>query len=166
MIKIKIADLIEGINRFSFVQTHEALGIEEALPFANEIHVAVFVEKSQGNIYVKAHVATLANFTCHRCLKDFQREVAAEVDLYYTPEGSPADLLEADTDMRWLAPGTPEIDLTKDLYDILMLTLPIKVLCDENCRGLCPRCGADLNEGPCGCSVEEIDPRWELLKKL
>jgi uncharacterized protein len=58
------------------------------------------------------------------------------------------------------------IDLNVLVNDAVILNLPIKHLCSPECRGLCPYCGANLNRGDCGCRVEEIDPRLEVLRKL
>ena len=52
------------------------------------------------------------------------------------------------------------------IRDALTLELPLRVLCKEDCKGLCPKCGHNLNEGPCGCDLREEDPRWDALKSL
>ena len=58
------------------------------------------------------------------------------------------------------------IDLSDLIYSEISLAIPMKVLCREDCKGLCPHCGKDLNEGPCDCSQEDTDPRWDALKSL
>lgn len=63
--------------------------------------------------------------------------------------------------------GTETIDLIPYVEECLFINEPFKVLCDEDCKGLCPNCGANLNHETCSCSAEaEIDPRLEALKKL
>ena len=59
-----------------------------------------------------------------------------------------------------------ELDGGSLLWEQYLLALPVKPLCDENCQGLCPRCGAPLRDGPCGCSEESGDPRLAVLKNL
>ncbi|MCR5347224.1 MAG: DUF177 domain-containing protein [Fretibacterium sp.] len=58
------------------------------------------------------------------------------------------------------------LDVAPQVWESLLLLLPSKVLCREDCAGLCPRCGADLNEGPCSCKGEELDPRFEVLRQF
>ena len=58
------------------------------------------------------------------------------------------------------------LDLAPQVWETLLLLLPTKVLCKEGCAGLCPSCGADLNEGPCSCKVDAGDPRFEALRSL
>ncbi|NLL36243.1 MAG: DUF177 domain-containing protein [Fretibacterium sp.] len=55
------------------------------------------------------------------------------------------------------------IDLADQVWETLLLLLPIRLLCKEDCRGLCPECGADLNQGPCGCERQDGDPRFAVL---
>ena len=58
------------------------------------------------------------------------------------------------------------IDLREMITEQIHLSLPVKPLCEENCRGLCSRCGVDLNKETCSCADGETDPRWEALKQL
>jgi uncharacterized protein len=69
-------------------------------------------------------------------------------------------------DVVYIHPDTDKIDLDKDIRDYAILAVPMKKLCSVDCKGLCPKCGNNLNEGPCNCSEEEIDPRWEPIRKL
>ncbi|MBI5187527.1 MAG: DUF177 domain-containing protein, partial [Nitrospirae bacterium] len=59
-----------------------------------------------------------------------------------------------------------ELELLDLIKEQVMLNLPMKPLCSDSCKGICPQCGTDLNEGNCGCSREDIDPRLEVLKRL
>ena len=59
-----------------------------------------------------------------------------------------------------------KLDLEEFCYDEILLSLPTKFLCDENCKGLCPTCGQDLNQGECSCNEKEIDPRLAALAEL
>lgn len=63
---------------------------------------------------------------------------------------------------------TPDymLDLQKLAAADILLELPLKYLCSDNCKGLCPKCGKNLNEGDCGCSTDAIDPRLEALREL
>ena len=59
-----------------------------------------------------------------------------------------------------------ELDLAEVAREQIVLNLPEQVLCSEDCKGICPTCGTDLNEGECRCREDDIDPRWQALKEL
>jgi len=63
-------------------------------------------------------------------------------------------------------PGAGELDLSDAVREEVLLAMNPYVVCDPECPGLCPRCGANLKEGPCGCEETESDPRWDALREL
>jgi uncharacterized protein len=87
--------------------------------------------------------------------------VAADIGALFTQD---PEALE-DPDSYPLAPDATEVDLAPAIREELILAVPRYVLCREDCRGLCPRCGQDLNAGPCGCAPA-ADPRWQALASL
>ena len=74
-------------------------------------------------------------------------------------------LQNEDTD-DYLIMKNDSVDIDTPLGEAILLSFPITFLCKEDCKGLCPMCGEDLNEGECNCVKKEIDPRLEILKKL
>jgi uncharacterized protein len=76
------------------------------------------------------------------------------------------ELDPAEQDLIILAPGQREVDLSGLLIESIKLSIPPKVLCRTDCRGLCPTCGADLNHGQCGCESTELDDRWSALTEI
>ncbi len=94
---------------------------------------------------------------CVRCLEPFSLEVPIPMEemFAFTPASDPIYYI----DEGWL-------DLRKPLREQIMLALPMHLLCRPDCKGLCPQCGQNLNEGPCSCDMENIDPRLAALKKL
>ena len=72
---------------------------------------------------------------------------------------------EEDDDVIQIGPERT-LDLDELLRSDILLELPYKYLCSEDCKGLCASCGKNLNEGPCGCNLHQVDPRLEVLKKL
>ncbi|MFN3694656.1 MAG: YceD family protein, partial [Ignavibacterium sp.] len=68
-----------------------------------------------------------------------------------------------DINITYIKRETDKIDFDNDVREFAILAIPMKKLCKEDCKGLCPRCGADLNFEQCTCPKEEIDPRWEKL---
>jgi len=69
-------------------------------------------------------------------------------------------------EVQYLSPDANILDLGEDVRQYLILAVPQKLLCSDDCRGLCPQCGVNRNRVRCNCSTKEIDPRWEGLKKV
>lgn len=102
---------------------------------------------------------------CARCLEDYAFEVRASFSLVYVPRDAwRGDEAEADGDVALYA--SEEIDLGAPLHEYLMMALPTTPLCRESCRGLCPRCGTNLNTASCDCERDEGDPRLAVLRNL
>ncbi len=112
---------------------------------------------------MKGSGEVLAIMHCSRCLREFLQQIKFEINEIF-----------AQSQMKEFFPEEVElfpiendsIDLFPMLRQLIVLSLPFKPLCSEECKGICPRCGADLNEGSCGCGEDAIDVRWEPLKKL
>jgi DUF177 domain-containing protein len=115
----------------------------------------------EGRFYWHGRLATRARSACRRCLEPVVAPIAAEVAALFAQA---ADALD-DPDAYPLPARATEIDLTPAIREELILAAPQYVLCREDCRGLCPRCGQDLNAGPCGCAPA-ADPRWQGLAAL
>jgi uncharacterized protein len=114
-----------------------------------------------GRFYWHGLLRTQVAGECRRCLAPVALPVAAEISALFTPD---PDALE-DPDSYPLTRDATEIDLRPAVREELALAVPQWVLCREDCRGLCPRCGKDLNAGPCGCPPAQ-DPRWQALAAL
>ncbi len=99
-------------------------------------------------------------FECHRCLKD------VNVNLQNTVERLLTTSLETDDEEDLILIQDGKLDLVPVLEEDITLNLPLQILCNEDCAGLCPHCGKDLNNGMCECDEKKIDPRLEALKNL
>jgi len=133
----------------------------EGLDFtlAEPVHVAGRLEDvGDGRFYWHGTLATTAAASCRRCLEPVTAPIRAEVRALFTQDPDALD----DPDSYPLATDATEIDLTAAVREELILAAPHYVLCREDCRGLCPRCGKDLNAGPCDCAPAP-DPRWAAL---
>lgn len=108
-----------------------------------------------------AHVEGDFKVRCARCLKPLDHTVAFDLEETLVAEGEEI----ADRDSVVVFSGY-SLDLSEIVASNILLHLSYRYLCKEDCRGLCPVCGADLNCGDCGCRQEEIDPRWEKLKNF
>ena len=99
-------------------------------------------------------------FECHRCLKE------VTINLKNTLERVLITALEEETDDEWILLEDGVLKLATVLEEDITLNLPLQILCNEDCKGLCPHCGKDLNNGMCECNETKIDPRLEALKNL
>ncbi len=100
---------------------------------------------------------TALQVECVRCLEPFhlELEVPMEEMFSFTPASDPIYFI----DEGWL-------DLRKPLREQILLALPMHSVCRPDCKGLCPNCGQNWNEGPCNCDADDIDPRLADLRKL
>jgi uncharacterized protein len=106
--------------------------------------------------------------SCQRCLEPLVQPVDEELQLLLVsgptaPKGPEHALAEEDMGVVEVPEGG-EVDLRPLLIEQIQLNVPMKPLCRADCAGLCPTCGANLNQGSCNCRNDEIDPRWEGLK--
>lgn len=162
--KIKISHLTPGVHAFQSQMTREVLGLEKPSIFREPINVKVNLQKFQQNLVVDITLKTVAHFSCDRCLTEFSKELNAKDRITFTMD----ETLLHDTrdDIRELGPNDVELDLTSDIREILLLAIPVKVVCREDCVGICANCGANLNFEKCNCQKTSVDPRWDALKKL
>ena len=114
-------------------------------------------------------VRTELELPCSRCLEPFRLPVDVEFDLRYVPQpdASPDEESEvAEEDLETSFYRNDEIDLKELLREQFYLALPMKPLCRDGCKGLCPQCGTNLNTSTCDCSPVWEDPRLAALKGL
>jgi uncharacterized protein len=122
-----------------------------------DVNFDVTLEAIEGGVLVRGTLSGAYSAECRRCLNRFSRSFSFEGSEIYRPVG---DVWEEGYVVK---DGT--IDLDRMARDAVGLNLPPNPLCREDCAGLCSRCGADLNEGPCDCG-EKIDERWSALRDL
>jgi uncharacterized protein len=143
--------------------------LEEAEP-GGALSGHVQLMRTQRSIFVRGHLETEVVVECSRCLAaatvpiafDIQEEFFPQVDVL-TGHAVP---LPEEVEEAFTIDSTHELDLTELVRQQLLLELPMQAVCRETCEGLCPRCGADLNQGPCACPDEEVDERLAPLRAL
>jgi uncharacterized protein len=124
-----------------------------------------FTARSVGDgVLVRGRMRTVVRAQCRRCLAEVERPVDDTVDLLFEPLEDEED--DAGGEVYPIPPRGTELDLSGAIREQLLLRVPEYVLCQEECRGLCPTCGADLNAGPCGCPAPEADSPWSALKNV
>jgi DUF177 domain-containing protein len=114
-----------------------------------------------GRFYWQGTARTVVKGECRRCLTPTDTPVNLEIGALFTQDPEARE----DPDTYPVAPDATEIDVKLAVREELMLAAPRYVLCREDCKGLCPQCGKDMNAGPCGCAPVE-DLRWQPLKSL
>jgi len=112
---------------------------------------------------------TRVALACARCLEPITREVVRKFDLLYRPQGSDAGKEELSVTAAEAEVGYYQgagLLLEDVLREQILLALPLKAICREDCRGLCPHCGRNLNLEQCACAEPVDDPRWSALKDI
>jgi uncharacterized protein len=117
-----------------------------------------------GEVVVRGEVTGVLAMECRRCLRPVKGRFDEEVTLVFSADAAEEDSGEGDA--YAFDPSRGELDLSEAVRAEVILAVNPYVVCDPECRGLCPRCGANLNEGACGCTAEEVDPRWGALRAL
>jgi uncharacterized protein len=114
-----------------------------------------------GRYYFHGRLEGGVNGECRRCLADVSEHVAADSHMIFAESG--LDDPDDASDVFVLAPGARSLDLRPAVREEWLLAVPAFSLCREDCKGLCPKCGADLNDGSCDCA-QTSDSRWDALK--
>ncbi len=118
---------------------------------------------------LRGSIKATISATCDRCLNEVKIPVEIPFDLFYTPADPGAEYSSEhelnERDLDFAVYENDQIDLDGLILEQLELSLPSRVLCREDCRGLCPQCGADLNVEQCECQAL-IDPRWQALADI
>lgn len=138
--------------------------LEELSP----VHCEGRISYTDPGHYLRCRLSYRQTLICDRCLGTTEDEVSDLVErLLLTHENRPADELELqEQDMNVIHLSGEVFETEPLVVEQLQLNIPMKPLCRPDCAGLCPRCGADLNEGDCGCETETVDPRWAALAQL
>jgi len=160
--KISIANLSEGVHEYRFTIEPALLGLADN--FTKEVVVHVTLDKTGRGLYLKAKAGVPAKFICDRCVDSFDRQIETGYQIVYVYDERDRRKGPGD-EVQVIHSGATAIDLDDDLREFLLLAVPLKLLCRDNCRGLCPHCGTNWNRSQCSCHAEEIDPRWQKLKQ-
>ena len=155
---------------FDFTMRPGEIDLETAgVELASEVNVRGEARKNEAGVEVKGTANGALEIDCTRCLKAVATPFDIEFDVsFISPEhaSSAKEIQLNQADLGADVFGGEELDLNELVREQILLSLPEQTLCREDCEGLCQNCGADLNEGDCGCGDEDIDPRWAALKGL
>ncbi|HMD36190.1 MAG TPA: DUF177 domain-containing protein [Vicinamibacterales bacterium] len=164
-------------ERFERVYSPEQLPKESDYAVVEPASLAFDIFKDKDNFRIVGDLKTVLELPCSRCLEPFRHGVDTRFDLRYQPhamntapggrgrsEGDEAAIEEDDLSTAFYE--NDEIDLGQLMREQFYLSLPMKPLCREDCQGLCPACGTNLNRGLCTCKRDWDDPRMAALRNL
>ena len=136
------------------------------LAFQGPLRVGLDAQSTvDGGVVVRGSIEGTLAFECRRCLDPVEWSVDRDLTLVWTPVDE-LGVTEDDGDCRVLANSATEVDLGAAIREELILGTDRYRVCDSACRGLCPKCGTNLNVEACDCTVDELDPRWDVLRTL
>jgi len=167
---VELAD-IEGTTRpFDFELAPDVLNLEDSdLKLKGDVHATGEIERTSAEVVVKGSITGDAEIECSRCLKPLERNLKIEFQAnFVTPEHFSVDkenevpVSDLDTDVL----EGDRIDIKDIVREQILLNVPEQVFCEPDCKGLCPKCGANRNLIDCKCDLNETDPRWAALKNL
>ncbi len=147
----------------------EEVPSSETLKLRSPARVSLHIDKIGPEVFARGNVGTSVELQCGRCLRSFVRDMDLNINVVYHPveelKGEDKhEIRDDELDMGFYRGD--ELDVTDIVAEQLLLNIPMKPLCSDSCKGICPVCGADLNTGSCSCERKETDPRLEILKKL
>jgi uncharacterized protein len=164
MIKIKVSNLSSG--HYDYVFEGEVGDIDISEPYYGKYITTVALAKYDNQIILDSETKINAILNCDRCNVEYNSLITSKYRMIYLFKQLEDENNDERTDILVIHPETDKIELDEDIRDYSILAIPMKKLCSEDCKGLCPRCGKNLNEGPCDCKEEKTDPRWEPLQEL
>lgn len=151
-------------------QLQKALDMSHVVKERKDIHGISPLECDLTAVYVEGNVVEVTgtlsahlDMSCSRCLKPLKRKVDIEFEETFKRIDTPDEegQNEEEDDIRFIAED--QVDLIPYIEEALLLNLPYTAVCKDDCKGLCPSCGTDLNERDCDCEKDRIDPRLAAL---
>jgi len=164
-VRINVAQLrrMEGSSeRYAFCEPMSPLQFgKDEYVFLKPLNVQLDVVNTGKSLLVNGKVSSEMGVTCSRCLKDFPFYLAFEFEDEWIPE----EFAEENEEENAFIFEKDEFNIEDRILEHVLLHIPMKFMCSEDCKGLCPKCGADRNTITCACTDEAIDPRLEILSK-
>ena len=130
-------------------------------PVSEPVNAEGMIRNTAGVLMMTGMIHTCLHGICDRCAAEFTRDLEIPINVVLVTE-----LADEDNEDEWVFPLEGDsADLDDIIRTVFVLNMDSKLLCKEDCKGLCHRCGKDLNDGPCSCQ-KELDPRFAALKQL
>ena len=165
-----IIDLIQLKEpEFAFDFTSQPDLEEESVRLTEPVQTVGKLRKGIAHIDVEGRISGKIEAECTRCLRPVTHKLNVPFKAAFVTEENYTSEKEAEIrndDLDVSIYDGEEIDLTDVVREHILLDLPTQILCKDDCKGLCQKCGANLNEVNCNCEETETDPRWSALKNL
>lgn len=150
--------------------SEDVTGIDDELRIVAPLTGSLKLLRTVDGILVTGKLQTVLELECSRCLEPFSVPIELEIEEEFHPSvdiqtGAQLPLVD-DEESGTIIDEQHILDLTEIVRQSVFLALPMRPVCKEECAGLCPQCGQNLNEGRCECVVEAVDPRLQILKEL
>ncbi|MDR1988961.1 MAG: DUF177 domain-containing protein [Acidobacteriaceae bacterium] len=174
MIALDLSKIRTAHERVERIYPAEALGlsgddVENEFEIVRPVALAFDIDKDKRQFRLAGSLQSTLVLRCSRCLEAFELPVSAEFDLHYQPrvvaQASGETEIQED-DLATAVYDGEEIDLGQLMIEQFYLALPMKPLCSDECKGLCPVCGTNLNRGMCNCHRQWEDPRFAALRAM
>jgi len=159
---IKISNLNEGEHDFVFEDKVDVLDLDK--PFYGKYKSSIILNKLHDQLILSVTSIFKVKYECDRCGTEFKASLKNDYKMIYLMNEAPEET--GSLNVSYLSKDADKINILSDVREFALLTIPMKKLCKENCKGLCYRCGKDLNKETCNCNTQEIDPRWKPLLNL
>lgn len=165
-------DLDEKVDAALLPLLH-AISREEDVRFTRPVHVRLRVVLAGETVLIDGTAVTVVNMPCCRCLKPFDMPINTSFSATAAPQmpslistDTAADIELASDEMDEIAYSGDSIDLGGEIAQQIIMALPLKPICHDTCKGLCSRCGADLNQTSCQCPSNGVNNPFAALKTL
>jgi DUF177 domain-containing protein len=169
--RIELDKLEAGGGQFAHAYEPEEIVLDdEHARLTKAPEVSVRASRSGHQVRLRGTITAEAEVDCDRCLNSVSVPIETSFDVVYVPESDyetgaeAAELQEEDMGLS-IFDGNA-IDVDELVREQVLLAMPVRALCREECKGLCPVCGTDRNTESCACEATETDPRWSALKGL
>ena len=168
--RIEVDQLERGEKAFAHTYEPEELILDEErarLLVPPQIRGSASLKGQE--VRLRGQITARAEVDCDRCLRSIAVPIETEFDVTYIPASEYAEKETAELQAEDLLLSVYEgdtIDVDEIVREQLLLALPVRALCTEDCKGFCPVCGTDRNTNDCQCEEQEADPRWAALKNL
>ena len=168
--RIELENLEGGKGDFAHVYRPEDLNpVDERISLTGPASISGKVRLSGHEVFVNGHVETRVQVECDRCLQQVELPVNSDFSLEYITgsdyeSSQVAELTEAEMSVAVF--DGKALDVDEIVKEQVVLAVPTRMLCRQDCKDICPECGVDRNTGECSCVTDDIDPRWAALKNL
>ncbi|MFH1312783.1 MAG: DUF177 domain-containing protein [Candidatus Eisenbacteria bacterium] len=168
MINLDIGSIPEGTSEMDITVDAAELGVSpEDMCFETPVEIRLKADRNGNDIFLKGKAAVRGVLECGRCLEEYSLVLECPIGVWCVigASGDLTDVGERDSVIEVPA-GSKYIDLADHVRSELLIVAPFKPLCSDECKGLCPVCGVDLNVDKCSCERDSNDSRWDALKKI